>query len=34
MVSPFLIYFAGIGTVVAALGVGFGGGLFLPAPIR
>ena len=29
MVSPFLIYFAGIGTVVAALGVGFGGGLFL-----
>ena len=26
--SPFLIYFAGIGTVVAALGVGFGGGLF------
>ena len=29
MASPFMIYFAGIGTVVAALGVGFGGGLFL-----
>ena len=27
--SPFVIYFAGVGTVVAALAVGFGGGLFL-----
>jgi len=27
--SPFLIYFAGVGTVVVALTVGFGGGLFL-----
>lgn len=27
--SPFVMYFAGVGTVVAALAVGFGGGLFL-----
>ncbi len=29
MAMPFAVYFAGIGTVVAALGVGFGGALFL-----
>lgn len=29
MKSPFVIYFAGVGTVVAALAVGFGGGLAL-----
>jgi hypothetical protein len=29
MRSPFVIYFAGVGTVVAALAVGFGGGLAL-----
>jgi hypothetical protein len=29
MRSPFFIYFAGVGTVVAALAVGFGGGLAL-----
>jgi hypothetical protein len=32
MASPFAAYFAGIGTVVAALAVGFGGGLFLTSP--
>ena len=31
MASPWLIYFGGMGTVVAALGVGFGGGWFLSA---
>ena len=29
MASSFTVYFAGIGTVVAAMGVGFGGALFL-----
>ncbi|MCX7310076.1 MAG: hypothetical protein NTZ72_19890 [Afipia sp.] len=29
MRSPYIIYFAGVGTVVAALAVGFGGGLAL-----
>ena len=29
MAAPFLIYFAGVGTVVAALGIGFGGGWVL-----
>ena len=32
MASPFTAYFAGIGTVVAALAVGFGGALMLTAP--
>lgn len=32
MASPYAAYFAGIGTVVAALAVGFGGGLFLTSP--
>ncbi len=32
MASPFAAYFAGIGTVAAALGVGFGGALFLTSP--
>ena len=27
--TPFMMFFAGVGTVVAALAVGFGGGLFL-----
>ena len=34
MASPFLIYFAGIGTVVAALAIGFGGGVFLSDPLK
>ena len=29
MRSPFLVYFAGVGTVVAALGLGFSGGWVL-----
>lgn len=32
MASPFTAYFAGIGTVVVALAVGFGGALVLTAP--
>lgn len=32
MASPFTAYFAGIGTVVIALAVGFGGALILTAP--
>src|SRR5437868_1932618 len=32
MASPFTVYFAGIGTVVAALAVGFGGALMLTSP--
>ena len=34
MASPFLIFFVGIGAVVAALAIGFGGGLFLSDPLK